>query len=202
MSSTIIVIDGGSFMRAFGSVEHAAAREPERPILTAILFEVDEAGARLVAADNYRVAVADLHVLVGEDERVRLPIRRDDLLTARRAMPKDLAVVTFTLDGYHHVLVEWEGASFRLPVIDGTYPNVSRIFHDAPGVVALDARYLGDLRHHKRRPVAGPLVVHIAGPEQPVIFEMAGVREAIMPVRGVVPMANLEADIALAETHE
>lgn len=183
---TTIVVTGKSFREAFDSVEHAAAREPSRPILQTILLDVGESRARLVAADNYRVAIAVLVLLREADETVRLPIRRDDLLIARRVMPPKLAALSFTSEDGSTVLVSWEAFELRLPVMQGTYPNVDQIFHDAPAMIGLNPQYLGDLRRHMRKP-AEALVVRIGGPTQAVIFEGAGIREAIMPVRGVVP---------------
>jgi DNA polymerase III sliding clamp (beta) subunit (PCNA family) len=184
-------VTGHSFLRAFDAVEHAAARDESRPILTTILLDVDDKGARLVAADNYRIAVADLEVNENEGVTGRFPLVRADLALARKAMPKSVYEVAFAVEEHlASITVIWPGMLASVHVMDGTFPNYRQVIPAGRPIVALNARYLGDLKRLAGNGEVPVVTMRYTSPLEPVSFEADGVREVVMPVRTASAIAQ------------
>lgn len=97
----MIEVRATDFRTALKRVKHAVARDASRPILASVRFEATDSGIRLVAADNYRMAIAPVPALDAKAQARQLRafepivVGRDEIL----ALSKSLASVkAFVLD--------------------------------------------------------------------------------------------------------
>jgi DNA polymerase III sliding clamp (beta) subunit (PCNA family) len=164
--------------KAIGRVIHAAAKEPNRPILSTILFEGDEKGFRLVTADNYRIAIADLSTEDHADFG-RVPVALDYIPTLRAFLKISKRPVGIVRDGLQLIVRDSFG-SVQLRIVDGNYPNYQSViaFDGAP--LGVNPTYVVDAA----KATATKGAVRKGDPLMaPFVFEVPGYREAVMPVR-------------------
>lgn len=175
--------------RAINLVKHAVAQEPERPILTTILFEGDADGFRLVAADNYRIAIAELTEPDGDVAdwgRVAIPFTElKPLLTVLKA---ELGNVTLTFAAAkNRVQLSGKDWSIETVVMDGTWPNYRAVLpeRNGHGAVALNAKYLRDAFTSAQASVTGIGLLWVSDPLKPIEItaKSVGYREIVMPVK-------------------
>jgi DNA polymerase III sliding clamp (beta) subunit (PCNA family) len=178
-------VDATSFREALTRVEHAAAKTPERPILNGVLLEGDETGFRAVAADNYRIAVAEIETV------------SDNGLDFGKAVIwlSECAVIKAFLKGSRdEILLSHSDGTFRIDdhkrtltvtTIDGQFPNYRAVLGPKPNAirVGVNPTYLGDLGKIKAE--SGVVEVWVAAPTDPLRVESRGTgySEYVMPVR-------------------
>lgn len=165
---------------ALGRVIHAAGDSDARPILATVLFEGDADGFRLVAADNYRIAIAELleddHSAFG---RVPVPVTFIPTLRAFLKAHDRLVILEVKADKF---IVRDASDALSLRFVDGTYPNYASIIPKDGATLGVNPAYLTDAA----RATKGLSVLKLSkGDSQaaPFVFEATGYREAIMAIR-------------------
>ena len=183
-----VTVNSGRLDKGIRSILHAVSRDYARPILTCALFEGDSSGFRVVGADNYRIAIADLEVLGGEPEGFGRAAVPSEELNGIKWLLRRQPASDVTLSHQDARLTLTAGSrSLTVDLLDGTYPNYAELFVAAkPGpVMGLNPAYLTDVgRALRGQPVVRvefrsallPLIV-TAGDDGEAY------REAIMPVR-------------------
>lgn len=186
---TTVRCQSADLYRAINLVKHAVAAEDARPILTTILFEGDADGFRLVAADNYRIAVAEIEEASGDvGDWGRRPIPLSELKPLLPILKAEKGEVRLSLetDGRraHLAGTDW-GIDFR--VMDGTFPGYRAVLpnHNGHAAVALNAKYLRDAFTAAQASETGISVLHVGDPLVPIeiTVKSVGYREIVMPVR-------------------
>jgi DNA polymerase III sliding clamp (beta) subunit (PCNA family) len=197
-----IGINTGLFLSAILRVEHAMADDMARPVLATIRVERLEGtdpGLRLVAADNYRIAWADIH-MDAEGFTEPFLIRRNDLPLLKAWLksagmvvsmevesettsvppvvvglpPRDLTESWLTFKGNHR-------AALTLRLEPGTYPDWSQVMPVGPQmVIGINPIFLRDLGKSLGHGLAK---LHVRAPELPLYFEDYGGGEVVMPYR-------------------
>lgn len=187
---TEIILNAAALRVAIETVRHAAATAPERPILMTVVLEVDEAGARCVAADNYRIAVsADVPVIAGE-LRGTFPVRLEEvpaLLAFLKRLAKDATVHVRTVEGRPGIDFDaGQAGVFTASLVHGAFPRYQQVWpRDSEQVVVLDARYLAKLAAIAPKG-SGGMRVYLArenAATSPVLFEGTAGREVVMPIK-------------------
>lgn len=172
-----ITVEAPAFVKALSNVRHALARDRSRPVLHCVLLESNERGFRLVASDNYRMAIASVpgdsqpafgQRLIDADD-VTLLLRflkgRSGLLLIEATEP----TVTFTTGLY----------GLTLPLVLGTYPDTA-IVEGAVNALTTMGVNVDFLRELPKGP--GPLLrMTVGGPKDPILLRGDGWREYIMP---------------------
>lgn len=168
---------------AMGKVLHAVAPDMNRPILTCVLIEGDEQGLRLVAADNYRIVVAD--VTEGdftEIGRINLPKDQVPILRAFLAKYKRDVEISHADDK----LTATDGTdTVTLRLMWGTFPNYRAAITEVPvarTTVRVNQRYLLDAL----KAVKGAVVTQLDLPDaalSTIYVRADGYSEWIMPIR-------------------
>lgn len=182
-ASAVVLVQSKALNAAIGKVIHAVAAEPNRPILTCILIEGDEHGLRLVAADNYRLAIADVDV--GDYTAIgRINVPHAQVLILRAFLAKDSREVALTHDG--QTLTAKDGFdTVLLRLMDGKWPNYQAAIVDAPvarTVVHANQRFLLD----SLKALKGATATRIELPDnelQTVYVQAEGYSEWIMPIK-------------------
>jgi hypothetical protein len=207
-----ITIPAQDLLRALVAVIHAAATDDERPILASVAIQPRETAdaVRLIASDNYRIAMCDVDAELDEagDWRGTVPAAVEDvkrLVAVLKSIP-DIrtddctARVVLTLgvkdlDGASprrlDAFVNDETPIARLPlrVIDGQYPNVAAIFPAAPEHIAtFNPQYLSDAAKFggAADPDGGGLIRQARsgqGTDGPFVFLSGRFTEIVMPVK-------------------
>jgi len=184
---------------ALGRVLHAVAPDETRPILSTVLFEGDERGFRLVAADNYRLAIATV-----TDEACdlgRVPVARSEIAMLRAFLGAyrgdreiaiefregpDFAGMAKTPANRLRLAISDAYRSVSLLVIDGTYPNYAEIVSVAKRreKVAVNPSYVVDAARalSKNAPTGMRIEIPI-NPKDPVLVAATDYVEYIMPIR-------------------
>ena len=172
---------------ALKRVAHAVAKDEARPVLTCVSLEPrGDLLIRLVAADNYRVAIADVPIPDGPlpagglIPRHHLPALRGFL----RAHRGELALVV--ADG--RLGLSDDRGQLSVDLLDGQFPTVDDVLPvnptDGYRRIAVNRQFLADLRHADSEESAGILRVWIKGALDPILVQAGeDYREVIMPVR-------------------
>lgn len=171
---------------AFSRVQHAAATDPDRPVLTTILIERRADDLRFVAADNYRVALFTISDVFDTDDSWGQALLPMAALPAALAFLKALGenIVVTTRDGLLLSLVSEPGTDrLDIELLDATYPNVDVIFpNDPPHVASFNSVFLAGLVKGARK---GIVRLSLADPLAPAVFRdpTTSFVELIMPVK-------------------
>jgi DNA polymerase III sliding clamp (beta) subunit (PCNA family) len=185
-----ISVHSDRIAEALRLVQHSAASIEARPILNTIVLEGDADGLRAVAADNYRIAIAEISEEANEMGRVIL--RLDDVplvlsvLRAVRGM-----VLLSVADG--RLTVAGGSVSVTVRLMDGVFPNYREAINwETEGtrrVLVVNPAFLADLGRAlgKRSSVAR---IWIGAAHDPIIVVSQDYREAIMPQRDGETMAH------------
>lgn len=196
----------GRLSAALDTISHASFDNEARPILASILFEGDETGFRLVAADNYRMGVAELEVLEDSDTQGfgRAVVSRDDvpgirwllkLAKRHKGTPVPVSISRATGSDGEPDLITFSVLSTVITVqaINGVYPNYQEVLAGAIAkgnrTFAFNPRFLGEAGKALR---GSPIVeVLVSDPLSPIVITADSgdgerYRELIMPVRTVV----------------
>lgn len=121
-----ITMDGASFARLGESVSIAAAFDNSRPVLRAVAI----APTHAVSADGFRLAI--YHHAFAVQKTMLIPA--ETIKFAMSVIQPDNAVSIRFTD--HHAVIETEHITIRSVLIDGNYPDVTRVIpqrseHDA-----------------------------------------------------------------------
>ncbi|MER7892442.1 MerR family transcriptional regulator [Micromonospora sp. NPDC094482] len=130
--TTRIVLSRVELANAVDAVRFAVGDDPDLPMLSAVLLDVEPDGVRLVATDRHRLAVARAGGTVdGPPVRALLPAAVVDeirpVLTAGRS-----AAVTLTLTG-DRVLVAVDGGEVTGATMPDEFPDYRRLLPRAGG---------------------------------------------------------------------
>jgi DNA polymerase-3 subunit beta len=120
--------------RALGSVAYACSAEETRYYLRGVHMRQVKDGLRLEATDGYRVATATLSEGVASDlsfEPVILP--RESAAYAGALCLRAGDEVAFAIDG-NKAFFEAGGETFITKLIDGSFPDVDRVFPGGKGI--------------------------------------------------------------------
>jgi DNA-binding transcriptional MerR regulator len=128
---------------ALRAVRFAVGTDPELPMLTGVLLDVDDAAARLAASDRYRLAVSTLvgARLDGPPVSAIVPVALVDELLALLA---DDGAVTIEVAG-NDLAVEVGGRALRGQRLDHDFPDYRRLLREsAAHRIDVDAATLRD----------------------------------------------------------
>jgi DNA polymerase III sliding clamp (beta) subunit (PCNA family) len=192
--------------RAITRVKHAVGDDEARPILGCISLEPSVEGLTVVAADNYRIAWADIDV----DELV--PWEASDVLIYRADFRSLLAWLAERRKTDQPLLLELEPTktltltvaglgSLTVNLFSGMFPAWRKVIPPRPDLptVVLNPQYLADAGKAVIRDAlleAGIVRVYAVEPLAPVFITGGHGGELIMPVRSgefaSVPRAAVE----------
>ena len=207
-----ITIAAPDLLRALVAVVHAAATDDERPILAAVAIQPRETAdaVRLIASDNYRIAMCDVDAELEavEDWHATVPAAVEDvrrLVAVLKSIPdirtdECAARVVLTLGRRDtesamgaplrlDALVDDETPIARLPlrVIDGLYPNTAVLIPAAPEHLAtFSSQYLSEAAKFggAADPDGGGLIRQArSGADGPFVFASGRYLEIVMPVK-------------------
>ena len=200
-----ITLPASDLALSMDRVKHAMAADEARPILAGMHFEIGAARLRMAAADNYRIAWADIGLEPVEGRDHSFTIARADALFLLRwlraykgrdrngltptlvtlTLPEERLEVTIGRPGTVLRKVA-PGLSFWL--VDGQFPDYASLIpekSEKPSI-ALNVRYVEDVGKALRAVAsAGIVKVYITDPLAPVLIEAYGADggELIMPVK-------------------
>ncbi|TDC73592.1 MerR family transcriptional regulator [Micromonospora sp. KC606] len=142
--TTTITLAAGDLAAAVDAVRFAVGGDPELPVLSGVLFDVEPDGVRLVATDRHRLAVARATGAVdGPVARALLPVVVVDALrlllgagpapagSAAGGAP-DAGTATVTLTGTQ-VAVAVGGREVAAPTMPDDFPDYRRLLHPVTG---------------------------------------------------------------------
>jgi DNA polymerase-3 subunit beta len=128
------------FRRALAETTFAAASDESRPILTGVLTQFSGERLTLAAADNYRIAVKSLPVLV--------PLEETSLVVPARSYAELMRLLADTEDPVDVMLAQQKGQIiFKVDttelvtrLIDGQFPNYQQVLPSSHGTRAVVER--------------------------------------------------------------
>jgi DNA polymerase III sliding clamp (beta) subunit (PCNA family) len=199
-SPAATVVSAPRLKAGLDAVFHAVSSDFFRPVLAAVLFEDAMASLRLVAADNYRVAIYDVPLAGGGDakfgsRRVLLP--RPEVKVLRAVLSSLKSVVRLSLvvgpplpvsgstpTSKFRLRVDWGYGVIDLHLMEGTFPDYEKLMRPelAEPSVTLSGQYMAEAG----KAFGKSIVLVEIGPDplSPVIFRDGGpLTEIVMPVR-------------------
>ena len=204
MDTVTITLPASDLALSVDRVKHAMAVDMARPILAGMHFEITAARLRVAAADNYRIAWADMSLDPVEDREREFTIARSDVLFLLRWLK---AYKGRDRNGIVPTMVTLTVSEERLEVVIGRPNTVLRKDRTRPVVLA-GRRAIPQLRPADPREVraaigsaecalcrgcgqghavasAGILKVYLTDPLSPVLIEAYDCDggDIIMPVK-------------------
>lgn len=186
MSETVVLAKDLS--TALAAVWHAVAVDEYRPVLTTVCFEQGGDGLRLVATDNYRIALYDVRLLEGstaEQFATRALLGRESIKLLRYMLRPLKGPVTMTRTKERLRFV-WISGAIELRLFDGTFLDYAPPI--APGgtpKIAVNPLYLAEAGAAFAKAGCTVLGLEIAGPLKPFVLRAEGcpLVTVVMPVR-------------------
>ena|ERR1035437_1469988 len=205
MSNCAITLPASDLALCVDRVKHAMAVGMARPILAGMHFEITAARLRVAAADNYRIAWADMSLDPAEGRERSFTIARADVLLLlrwlkaykgrdRNGLVPTLVTLTVSEErlevviGRSDTVLRKIAPTLSFWLVDGQFPNYGQLIpgkSERPSV-SLDVRYVEDMGKAMRAVAsAGIVKLYLTDPLAPVLFEAYGAAggELIMPVR-------------------
>lgn len=187
-----IIVNSRDLAQGLGAVVHAASTDENRPILHGVLFEGRQGQLRLVAADNYRIAYAEIAADTLADEPLVLPL---DVATALlkdcKALKPYAGPVTITWENPDAVTLAYGTTTRTVRAVDGTFPNYAQVIpidRENDRTIGLCGKHLADAmaltaRSRYVKDAGNNLRITFGGPLEPIIVRGEYGTEIIMPVR-------------------
>lgn len=137
MTTTRLVLRRADLAAAVDAVRFAVGTDPELPVLSAVLLEVEPDGVRLVATDRHRLAVARVGGKVdGRPVRALLPADAVDALRALLDTGAGITPEAYLTVAPDRVEVSVAGRPVTAAVLPYDFPDYRRLLHgqvaDAP----------------------------------------------------------------------
>jgi DNA polymerase III sliding clamp (beta) subunit (PCNA family) len=195
-----ITLTASDLALSINRIKHAMATDQARPILAAMHFEITRDRLRLAAADNYRIAWADLELDPDEGRDRSFTLTRDDVLFLLRWLkaypgrnrayppPVTLTVGVERIEvtiGRSDTVMRKVTPVLSFWLVDETYPDYKQLIPDKADkpTIALNGLYLEEVGKAMR--AEGMVKVYITDPLKPALFEVYGVAggELVMPVK-------------------
>ncbi len=122
---TRLILNAEDLAAALDAVRFAVGVDPELPVLTGVLFEVENAALRLVATDRYRLAVAEARArdVAGQPISALVPASTVDEI---RVLVREGGEVEVTLDAAA-ITVTAAGREVRGERLDHDFPDYRRL---------------------------------------------------------------------------
>jgi hypothetical protein len=226
-----ITVEARDLLSALVAVIHAAGADDDRPILVSVAIQPRETAdaVRLVASDNYRIAMCDIDAELDEagDWRGTVPAAAEDikrLIAVLKSIPdvktdSCTARVVLTLgrqntgseiDGPRRLdaFVDDETPIARLPlrVLDGLYPNVAVLIPADPEYVGtFNGQFLSEAAKFGGAFEPGGIIRQArstSGATGSFVFTNGRFTEIVMPVRTVEVRPSAPARTVDRETGE
>jgi DNA-binding transcriptional MerR regulator len=126
MTDTRITTTAQELADALRAVRYAVSTDPELPMLTGVLFDVDDDVVRLAASDRYRLAVSTVSgsEVAGPSTSVIAPVAFVDEVLPLLVEPENPVTVLFAGDD---ITVEVSARSLRCRRVDHDFPDYRRV---------------------------------------------------------------------------
>jgi DNA polymerase-3 subunit beta len=118
-----LTISGKDFLGLINRTEFATLKEETRPILTAILFRLQDEQLTFTATNGHRLAIGSIKV--DTKEELAVPVPSKSLKELAKALNPNCDVeITITSN---HFMIKNADLVFYTRLLSGTYPDVNRI---------------------------------------------------------------------------
>jgi DNA polymerase III sliding clamp (beta) subunit (PCNA family) len=188
MTERTLTVHSTRLIEGIDLVKHAASTHPQqRPALNCILLEGDAKGVRLVAADNYRIAIADISGEASEFGQALIWLR-DIPLVVSIARATSKGSVELTLDGYR-LTVATRALTLGLNLCEVSFPDYRSVDTMSFGtegrslLLGINPQYIGEALRALGRTTNSVAIYTGATAETPLLIDSPDYRELIMPVR-------------------
>ncbi|MFJ3404179.1 MerR family transcriptional regulator [Promicromonospora sp. NPDC090134] len=184
-ATTTLTLDDAALCAALRAVRHAVGEDAGWPALHGVLFDLDDAGLRLVATDRHRMAVAGAPVVGVSGPRVRVivPVAVVDTFLDRAPTPRvdvSLAAHRITLGGVDGTPIDALYPDYQAVLAaHGSWPGSSR---GEPGGVTVPAP---DLLERVLRSDVGS-ETHGGGRDDPVLISLDPAKVRVGDAPGTV----------------
>lgn len=191
-------LTNGAFRALFTNIHMFASTDAMLPTLAGARLELDGTDLRVTVTDRFGAITRKTDTLASDAfEPVTLDAK--SLHDVARKLPKSQAygAVTITVDGpdaRHADIAMGDGSRLTVPVIDGDYPNVMRIFEGAiesavtevSPMFALSASNLTKIAKLWQRGDTPPSFALSERQHGPVLFTVGSTVGVVMPLRAEV----------------
>jgi DNA polymerase-3 subunit beta len=126
---TLFSLPSESFLEAINQVAFAAATDEGRPVLTGVLFKLQEKKLSLVATDGYRLSLKTLELASPVKEEVSLLLPAKTLMEVARIIADEKATTIkmgFTAE-QNQVVFVFSDLELFSRVIEGEFPDYEKI---------------------------------------------------------------------------
>ena len=118
-------LPAAALKRAIGRVAFAAARDEQRPVLTAVLFDLGTEALTLAAADGFRLARARMPAAAEAVRQLLVPARA--VVELGRVLGDEGAARLSAVPGGRGVRLAWGATTVFARLVEGSFPDVGRV---------------------------------------------------------------------------
>ena len=181
-----VTVHSARFVEALGLVAHAASQRYERPVLNTIVVDADDKGVRLIAADNYRIAIADVSDEASDFGRAMIWLR--DIPLVKSILRAHRGSAELSVDDTSARLTVAAGPlSLTVKLCEGQYPDINhpnlKWGRDGRRQIAVNPQYLSEVTRALAKQTAAIRVYAGETPETSILVTADDFREVIMPLR-------------------
>lgn len=120
---------------AINKVAFAALTDDSRFNLNAVLWEVQEGSLRMIATDGHRMALTFEVALVLSDD-MKLMVPRKSMGAIRKFIDKTASPIEIQVCK-KHITIYTENSTLGCRLLDGDYPDYTKVIPTSPGQVAI-----------------------------------------------------------------
>ncbi len=142
-----LMLERKDLKRLLDKTHFAMAQQDVRYYLNGMLLETEVGALRAVATDGHRLALCEVPLASGSTSSEQVIVPRKGVLELQRLLDGE-GSVEITI-GSNHVRVDLDGIRFTSKLIDGRFPEYSRVLPSHPTNVVTADREL--LRHALQR---------------------------------------------------
>lgn len=121
------------FTKAINSISSSASKDESRPILTGILFSVNEQGAELIATDSYRLATSKVTMPNAKEigREIIIPAKTLETVAGTIKEKEDLEILL----SENQIIFMFDNTTIASKLIGGQFPDYKQLFPEKLDVI-------------------------------------------------------------------
>lgn len=118
------------FTDALKQITKATSKDEARPVLTGVLFKINENKLKMVATDSYRLAIKEIECISSMDKEVKLVIPGRVLDEITKIAPKEKSEIRLLI-GENQAGFEFDNIQIITRLIEGEFPKYQQLIPES-----------------------------------------------------------------------
>jgi len=119
-----------SFIDALKQITKATSKDETRPVLTGVLFNINENKLKMVATDSYRLAIKEIECISSMDQQIKLVIPGRVLDEIIKIAPKEESEIRLLI-GENQAGFKFDNIQIITRLIEGEFPKYQQLLPES-----------------------------------------------------------------------